>query len=172
MYELINKFALLPPPSSPHTTLLPLESMSQVTTQPDCPRSTWLGLGAMIWGRNGIKKHCLGLRGPSVNSVLQASPFCLPQSVLKKRDQVQAEYEAKLEAVALRREDRPKVSEASGGGRGCSGPQAVTTILGPSQPCPYIRRLTGQCQLGCVDAVTSLSLPPFMSYFWKFLMCA
>ncbi|MBZ3878387.1 hypothetical protein SUZIE_147685 [Sciurus carolinensis] len=33
----------------------------------------------------------------------------LPQSVLKKRDQVQAEYEAKLEAVALRKEDRPKV---------------------------------------------------------------
>ncbi|EHH57149.1 Sorting nexin-30 [Macaca fascicularis] len=30
-------------------------------------------------------------------------------SVLKKRDQVQAEYEAKLEAVALRKEDRPKV---------------------------------------------------------------
>lgn len=66
-------------------------------------------------------KRCLGLRGPSVNSGLQASPFCLPQSVLKKRDQVQAEYEAKLEAVALRREDRPKVSEASGGWRGCSG---------------------------------------------------
>ncbi|XP_064435467.1 sorting nexin-30 isoform X2 [Mirounga angustirostris] len=31
------------------------------------------------------------------------------KSVLKKRDQVQAEYEAKLEAVALRKEDRPKV---------------------------------------------------------------
>ncbi|XP_041342276.1 sorting nexin-30 isoform X1 [Pyrgilauda ruficollis] len=31
------------------------------------------------------------------------------KNVLKKRDQVQAEYEAKLEAVALKREDRPKV---------------------------------------------------------------
>lgn len=31
------------------------------------------------------------------------------KSVLKKRDQVQAEYEAKLEAVALKKEDRPKV---------------------------------------------------------------
>ncbi|XP_004678008.1 PREDICTED: sorting nexin-30 [Condylura cristata] len=31
------------------------------------------------------------------------------KSVLKKRDQVQAEYEAKLEAVVLRKEDRPKV---------------------------------------------------------------
>uniref|UniRef100_A0A8D2DW14 Sorting nexin-30 n=1 Tax=Sciurus vulgaris TaxID=55149 RepID=A0A8D2DW14_SCIVU len=31
------------------------------------------------------------------------------KSVLKKRDQVQAEYEAKLEAVALRKEDRPKI---------------------------------------------------------------
>ncbi|XP_021117895.1 sorting nexin-30 isoform X5 [Heterocephalus glaber] len=31
------------------------------------------------------------------------------KSVLKKRDQVQAEYEAKLEAMALRKEDRPKV---------------------------------------------------------------
>nr|XP_030715031.1 sorting nexin-30 [Globicephala melas] len=31
------------------------------------------------------------------------------KSVLKKRDQVQAEYEAKLEAVALRKEERPKV---------------------------------------------------------------
>ncbi|XP_062827923.1 sorting nexin-30 isoform X1 [Anolis carolinensis] len=30
------------------------------------------------------------------------------KNVLKKRDQVQAEYEAKLEVVALRREDRPK----------------------------------------------------------------
>lgn len=28
---------------------------------------------------------------------------------MKKRDQVQAEYEAKLEAVALRKEERPKV---------------------------------------------------------------
>lgn len=36
----------------------------------------------------------------------------LPQSVLKKRDQVQAEYEAKLEAVALRKEERPKVRPA------------------------------------------------------------
>ncbi|XP_063143394.1 sorting nexin-30 isoform X3 [Rattus norvegicus] len=31
------------------------------------------------------------------------------KGVLKKRDQVHAEYEAKLEAVALRKEDRPKV---------------------------------------------------------------
>ncbi|XP_070315375.1 sorting nexin-30 isoform X2 [Odocoileus virginianus] len=31
------------------------------------------------------------------------------KSVLKKRDHVQAEYEAKLEAVALRKEERPKV---------------------------------------------------------------
>ncbi|TFK10340.1 isoleucine--tRNA ligase, mitochondrial [Platysternon megacephalum] len=31
------------------------------------------------------------------------------KNVLKKRDQVQAEYEAKLEAVALKKEDRPKV---------------------------------------------------------------
>uniref|UniRef100_A0A670JSV8 Sorting nexin-30 n=1 Tax=Podarcis muralis TaxID=64176 RepID=A0A670JSV8_PODMU len=31
------------------------------------------------------------------------------KNVLKKRDQVQAEYEAKLEAVVLKREDRPKV---------------------------------------------------------------
>ncbi|XP_031233412.1 sorting nexin-30 isoform X1 [Mastomys coucha] len=31
------------------------------------------------------------------------------KGVLKKRDQVQAEYEAKLEAVALRKEERPKV---------------------------------------------------------------
>ncbi|XP_071588073.1 sorting nexin-30 isoform X2 [Heliangelus exortis] len=33
----------------------------------------------------------------------------LMKNVLKKRDQVQAEYEAKLEAVALKKEDRPKV---------------------------------------------------------------
>jgi len=33
--------------------------------------------------------------------------------VLKKRDQVQAEYEAKLEAVALKKEDRPKVSSSN-----------------------------------------------------------
>ncbi|MGH0165430.1 UNVERIFIED_CONTAM: hypothetical protein FKN15_072769 [Acipenser sinensis] len=31
----------------------------------------------------------------------------LLQNVLKKRDQVQAEYEAKLEAVAFRKEERP-----------------------------------------------------------------
>ncbi|XP_037758078.1 sorting nexin-30 isoform X2 [Chelonia mydas] len=31
------------------------------------------------------------------------------KNVLKKRDQVQAEYEAKLEAVALKKEERPKV---------------------------------------------------------------
>ncbi|XP_026528086.1 sorting nexin-30 isoform X2 [Notechis scutatus] len=31
------------------------------------------------------------------------------KNVLKKRDQVQAEYEAKLEAVALKKEDRPKM---------------------------------------------------------------
>ncbi|GAB5580023.1 sorting nexin-30 isoform X1 [Prionailurus iriomotensis] len=41
---------------------------------------------------------------------LPAVPSCLGEPlVLKKRDQVQAEYEAKLEAVALRKEDRPKV---------------------------------------------------------------
>ena len=47
-------------------------------------------------------------------------PFSRPQSVLKKRDQVQAEYEAKLEAVALKKEERPKVRGTPGGG------QAVT----------------------------------------------
>lgn len=60
-----------------------------------------------------------------MNSVLHASPFCLPQSVLKKRDQVQAEYEAKLEAVALRKEDRPKVREDPG----CPGLQAAFALL-------------------------------------------
>ena len=34
----------------------------------------------------------------------------LPQTVLKKRDQVQAEYEGKLEAVAFRKEERTAVS--------------------------------------------------------------
>lgn len=43
-------------------------------------------------------------------------PFRPPQSVLKKRDHVQAEYEAKLEAVALRKEERPKVRGTSGAG--------------------------------------------------------
>ena len=33
--------------------------------------------------------------------------FLLCQAVLKKRDNVQAEYEAKLEAAALRKEERP-----------------------------------------------------------------
>uniref|UniRef100_A0A8V0XWK9 Sorting nexin-30 n=1 Tax=Gallus gallus TaxID=9031 RepID=A0A8V0XWK9_CHICK len=33
------------------------------------------------------------------------------KNVLKKRDQVQAEYEAKLEAVALKKEDRPKTKK-------------------------------------------------------------
>lgn len=52
--------------------------------------------------------------------------FSRPQSVLKKRDHVQAEYEAKLEAVALRKEERPKVRGPPGGGRavtphGCAG---------------------------------------------------
>ena len=44
-------------------------------------------------------------------------PFLPLQSVLKKRDHVQAEYEAKLEAVALRKEERPKVRGSPGGGR-------------------------------------------------------
>lgn len=40
---------------------------------------------------------------------------------------MQAEYEAKLEAVALRKEDRPKVREATGRGgllwaASCNGP--------------------------------------------------
>ncbi|KAM9082627.1 sorting nexin-30 isoform 3-T5 [Megaptera novaeangliae] len=45
------------------------------------------------------------------------------KSVLKKRDQVQAEYEAKLEAVALRKEERPKVrgTPHPPGRGGCSG---------------------------------------------------
>ena len=42
-------------------------------------------------------------------------PFSRPQSVLKKRDQVQAEYETKLEAVALKKEERPKVRGPRGG---------------------------------------------------------
>lgn len=62
------------------------------------------------WGKSS---NHLGVGGPFVDSVLHASLLCLPQSVLKKRDQVQAEYEAKLEAVALRKEDRPKVREAT-----------------------------------------------------------
>ena len=35
------------------------------------------------------------------------------QNVLKKRDQVQAEYEAKLEAVAFRKDERTGVSVLS-----------------------------------------------------------
>jgi hypothetical protein len=63
----------------------------------------------VIWGG-------LGIGGPSVDSISHVFPFCFPQSVLKKRDQVQAEYEAKLEAVALRKEDRPKVRKATSKG--------------------------------------------------------
>lgn len=40
--------------------------------------------------------------------------------MLKKRDQVQAEYEAKLEAVALRKEEQPKVRELEAGREGWS----------------------------------------------------
>lgn len=48
--------------------------------------------------------------GKGTRGALHSSLFSCSQNVLKKRDQVQAEYEAKLEAVALKREDRPKVS--------------------------------------------------------------
>lgn len=54
--------------------------------------------------------------------------------MLKKRDQVQAEYEAKLEAVALRKEDRPKVREPPGRA-GCSG-CTLKSLLEPRESCP------------------------------------
>lgn len=53
----------------------------------------------------------MGLKMEAASKTLCASLY-LPQGVLKKRDQVHAEYEAKLEAVALRKEDRPKVKTA------------------------------------------------------------
>ncbi|KAB1280164.1 Sorting nexin-30, partial [Camelus dromedarius] len=54
------------------------------------------------------------------------------KSVLKKRDQVQAEYEAKLEAVAVRKEERPKVRAAACRGRAAPGGQRVV----PTCCCP------------------------------------
>lgn len=72
-------------------------------------------------GRNGAKKQLPGAGRLLCGLCMTCFPFLLPQSVLKKRDQVQAEYEAKLEAVALRKEDRPKVRKASLGGLGSSG---------------------------------------------------
>lgn len=77
--------------------------MSPVTLQPYCPGSTWLGLAPQF----GVE---LGTEARAVFML----PFLPPQSVLKKRDQVQAEYEAKLEAVALRKEERPKVRGGPG----------------------------------------------------------
>lgn len=72
-------------------------------------------------GRNGVKRQLPGARSLLCELCVMCFLFLFRQSVLKKRDQVQAEYEAKLEAVALRKEDRPKVREAAPGGLGSSG---------------------------------------------------
>lgn len=71
---------------------------------------------------------------------------------------MQAEYEAKLEAVALRKEDRPKVRDTP---PGSGGLQAAVAL--PSESYPSIQ--------GCVHASTALFLLPFMCYLLEFLMC-
>lgn len=120
-----------------------------------------LGAHGWAWGPwfgEGRDKEWAWSLDTSLWTVLHASPFCFLQSVLKKRDQVQAEYEAKLEAVALRKEDRPKVRDAPPG----SGVLQAAVAL-PSDSYPSIQ--------GCVRASTALFLFPFMCYFLEFLMC-
>lgn len=73
---------------------------------------------------------------------------------------MQAEYEAKLEAVALRKEDRPKVRDTPSP-PGSGGLQAAVAL--PSESDPSIQ--------GCVHASAALFLLPFMCYFLEFLMC-
>ena len=85
-------------------------------------------------------------------------PFLPPQSVLKKRDHVQAEYEAKLEAVALRKEERPKVRGTPGGGRAVTPRGVPGEFMSPDR---YDQ--SHQCWLAGVDAILFLSLLPFMS---------
>lgn len=101
---------------------------------------------------------------------LTCFPSCLPQNVLKKRDQVQAEYEAKLEAVALRKEDRPKVREGPWGGWAL-GAACCNHLAGA----PWIlSRDTRRTKvLRASRAVLTLYPPfvPFKLYFWEFLMC-
>lgn len=88
-------------------------------------------------------------------------PFLPPQNVLKKRDQVQAEYEAKLEAVALRKEDRPKVREGPLGGRALG---AAVTPPEPRGSCPETRTTqvlrAGRAVLTPVPVLFPLSLIP------------
>ena len=84
-------------------------------------------------------------------------PFLPLQSVLKKRDHVQAEYEAKLEAVALRKEERPKVRGTPGGGRAVTPRGVPGEFMSPD-------RMTKATSAGWVGLMLFfLSLLPFMS---------
>lgn len=84
---------------------------------------------------------------------------------------MQAEYEAKLEAVALRKEDRPKVREAPRegwalGAAAAAAPLVLSEVLS-LDPCGS----GGQAQLGCVGAMTVLHLFSLISFFWNLLTC-
>lgn len=125
---LINKF------TTTTKTLPPPETMPHVThSQAILEARGWAW--APGFGRNGGEDTVPGACRPRCELCV-TPPFCLPQSVLKKRDQVQAEYEAKLEAVALRKEDRPKVREPPGRA-GCLG-CTLKSSLEPSGSCPYM----------------------------------
>ena len=71
---------------------------------------------------------------------------------------MQAEYEANLEAVALRKEERPKVRGTPGAGGLCH----PTAVPGEFMSLDRYDQ-SDQCQLGGVDAVLFLFLLPFMS---------
>lgn len=112
--SLLPSFPLLPP-------------VCHITSQLLSHEKTGLGACGWAWLVLGFGK---GWASKATAWALQTPCYmfllCLPQSVLKKRDQVQAEYEAKLEAVALRKEDRPKVR---GQGLGCFRLKAVISLL-------------------------------------------
>lgn len=71
---------------------------------------------------------------------------------------MQAEYEAKLEAVALRKEDRPKVREPPGRA-GCSS-CTLKSPLEPSESCPYM----GTMEVFSASWAVLLPFPLFLSF--------
>lgn len=76
---------------------------------------------------------------------------------------MQAEYEAKLEAVALRKEDRPKVRGAPQGGLGSTGLQSPHWRQ--VKPCPQIHTAQVVSASRAVFMLSFSCLLSSMSYF-------
>ncbi|ETE67090.1 Sorting nexin-30, partial [Ophiophagus hannah] len=71
--------------------------------------STWSALETEVSEPLEGVSACIGNCCTALEELSEDMTEDFLPNVLKKRDQVQAEYEAKLEAVAFKREDRPKM---------------------------------------------------------------